>query len=444
MANTAGMSWQEYLGDVFPGYLLPAAMHHAIDVRTAQRFLSRLDPRPDLLDLLLRSSLIAGHGDHLRSFCDALAELVRVLPSRTHVEQRIQDGGFHGRLAIPDTMMQRAAGMPTRFVTRTRRRAFDLPENELVHFVARRLLVIMASLRKHDLLPKDRPGTPTPAPKPNSKRKRTSFSDRPRKHDLPWKQDALACETELNSLLLKSVLSEVPELESLTPYHEQATLAALHPCYQEAHAWYRRMNETMDEVDQRRLAEVLAQGALRPLSPHDQFEIAVLIRLVEAIEDACVPNGWSFERSIVMQGRKSVARFHRDGASIEVFYNQATVLPPAGAAPGPRDAGLGHYFANKGQFRPDITVLVQRPGQRPRGVVLEVKNSSDKGYLRGGYQEALMYRYEYADHLIQWPKAVLVCSSAVPGAVSRRHDVVAVDWQRWVPKAIVEAIVPAT
>jgi hypothetical protein len=59
------------------------------------------------------------------------------------------------------------------------------------------------------------------------------------------------------------------------------------------------------------------------------------------------------------------------------------------------------------------------------------------------YGPDLLYRYEYSDHLIQWPKAVLVCSGAVPGAVSRRHDVVAVDWKRWVPEAIIEAIVPA-
>jgi hypothetical protein len=429
-----GVSWQEYLGQVFPGYLLPAAMRHAIDADVARRFLSRLDPRPDFLDLLLRSSLIAGYGDHLRTFCNALADLVRVLPSRTHVERRIQDGGFHGRLAIAETMMQRAAGAPTRFVTRTRRRAFDLPENELVHFVARRLLVIMASLRKHDLLPDNRLGSHTSKPPPGRLTKDT----------LPWKQEAVECEVELERLLLKTVLSKVELPESLTSYHEQAALAALHPCYKEALEWYWRINEAMDERDQRLMAEILAQGALRPMSLDKQFEIAVLIRLVKAIEDACVPRGWSFERSIIVPKRKSVARFHRDdGARIEVFYEQATL--PLGKGRGPRDAGLSHYFSGRpNPMRPDITILVRYPRQRPRGMVVEIKNSKNSNTLRQGYQEALFYRYEYSDHLIQWPKAVLVCLGAVPGAISRRHDVVAVDWKRWVPEAIIEALVPAT
>ena len=368
MANEPGVSWQEYLGQVFPGYLLPAVMRHAIDVHTAQRFLNRLDPRPDLLDLLLRSSLIAGYGDHLRSFCDALAELVRVLPSRTHVERRIQDGGSHGRLAITETMRQRLAGAPTRFVTRTRRRAFDLPENELVHFVARRLLEIMASLRKNELLPDSRPGSPA------SK----SSSGRLTSNTLPWKQEAMACEADLDFLLLKTVLSEVPALESLTSYHEQAALAALHRCYEEALGWYRRMRQALDDQDQRHLAEILAQGALRPMSPDTQFEIAVLIRLIEGIEHACVPHRWTFERTIILPKRDSVARFHRDdGACIEVFYNQA-VLPPEGNPLGPRDAGLSHYFASStSRMRPDITIVVERPGQMPRGVVVEVKNSSE-------------------------------------------------------------------
>jgi hypothetical protein len=444
---------------MFPGYLLPSSERHAIDLATAERFLGRLDPRPELLDLLLRSSLIAGCGDQLHEFCARLAELVRVLPSRTHVERRLWDGGFHGRLAIAETTAQRAAGASTRFVTRTRRRGFDLPENELVVFVAKRLLTVIGSLRKHDLLPKpsrdsdpdsrddshegSREGSRDDSRDDSHEGSRDGGSHRGTKHKILWKSDALACEAQLDALLHKTVLNEVPEIAAVTAYHEQAAEAAVHPCYQEALAWHRRMSEALDDHDERRLAQVLAQGALRPLSEDAQFELAVLIRLVEAIAHVCEPGGWRFERSIVLKNRTSVARFYRDdGAGIEVFYNQA-VLPQDKETLGPRDHGVRHYFHNKGRFRPDVTVVVQRPGQPPRGVVLEVKNSHRRSYLESGYQEALLYRYEYAEHLIQWPKAVLVCAGPVPGAVSRRHDVVAVDWQRWAPAAIIEAIVPS-
>lgn len=409
--------WQAYLDQAFPNYVLPAAMHKAIDPQTAARFLQRFRLPPDHLDLLLCTSLIVAYANELQPLCSHLADLVRALPSRTTVSRRVWDGGFHGRLALAETMARRLAGSPTRFVTQTRARTLDLPENQLVLAVAARLLGIIADLRKKKLMAK--------------------------KH---WADAALGCEDELRRLVHSSVLREVPATPAITAHHEQAAAAARHPCYQLALQWHQWMNDALDCPDDRRLAQTLADGALRPEREFIQFEIAVVIRLIEAIWTFCEreqAGRWIYECSIIMPKRRDIARFCRagDGASIEVFYN--TIELPGKGLLGPRDRGVRHYFDNSGRFQPDITVLIRRPGQPPHGMIVEIKHSANPETLNQGYQEALLYRFEYDGHLIDWPKAVLVCSGDIHGTVSTDHEVVAVAWQHWVPTEIIGALVPA-
>ncbi|WP_437713046.1 hypothetical protein WMF45_45215 [Sorangium sp. So ce448] len=74
-----------------------------------------------------------------------------------------------------------------------------------------------------------------------------------------------------------------------------------------------------------------------------------------------------------------------------------------------------------------------------RGEV-EIKLTEDSSYVLQGSHEAIVVRWEYARELLGWPKATLVTSADVPGAVRRGDDVIAVGWSRWVPEALVEGL----
>ena len=85
-------------------------------------------------------------------------------------------------------------------------------------------------------------------------------------------------------------------------------------------------------------------------------------------------------------------------------------------------------------MRPDITIVTDLPGRRrARATVFEVKLSDRVGYLGEGYQQAMVYRWEYADALTGWPKAILVVPGAVHGGPRRSDEVVAVGWPEWMP-----------
>ncbi|HEX8439851.1 hypothetical protein [Archangium sp.] len=406
---SASAPWEAFLREHFPGYLLPESARTALTPEEASLFLERLTGRPHELALLRAVSTLSPHIEALRDFSlRLLPELVRALPAHTEVSRREWEGGFQGRLDVQRTLQYRMAGQRTRFVTQTRRRSFALPENVLVRHVAERLLHLLVDLRQAGVL-------------------RTSGG---------WGQEAQEFEGRLRHLLASTVLREVP-LEPVGPRHEQAAHASRHPAYRAALAWHGLLREGLDSRSPEAIARVVARGALSPLEAHTRFEIAVLVRLLQALWsrlERTERGRWSFQRHLVHRRRNDVASFERDdGARLRVFYNQAWLDP------GPSDQGVRHYLGHPGRLRPDVTVVTEH-GDFRSAAVLEVKLSERRDYLARGYQEAMLYRWEYAPHLKGWPKAILVTSSRISGELRVSDDVIAVGWEAWVPAQVVAGL----
>jgi hypothetical protein len=224
--------------------------------------------------------------------------------------------------------------------------------------------------------------------------------------------------------------------EHIEGRHLDAASTARHPCYRAARRWWLDFSEGLDSRDPERIAAVVAEGALRPVSPDRQFELAVAVRLVEELEKRLGRDGvWTLELCLMRAGREEIAAFVApDGGRVRVFHDQAWLDA------GPTDLGAAHYLAQGGRLRPDVTIVVERPGAPPRAHVIEVKHSDDPSYLRSGFNEAVLYANEYRAQLTGWPKAMLVASSALPGVVRSSDDVIAVGWARWVPPEIVDGI----
>jgi hypothetical protein len=249
-----------------------------------------------------------------------------------------------------------------------------------------------------------------------------------------WGADLHECEGALRHTLIGTVLREVPD-QPITSFHMQAAGAGRLPCYPLALDWHLALVDGLDSRDEQTIARVVAEGALGPPSPPTRFELAVLVRLLQALWthlDGREPGRWRFHRTLVASGRREVASLERnDGAQVSVYYNQSHL------GPGPSDKGGHHYLGQRGRLRPDITVVARSNSGETRAVVVEVKLSADPSYLLAGYHEAQLYRAEYAPHLTGWPKAILVASGPVPGVPRVEDDVIAVAWDRWVPEGVV-------
>ncbi|MCK6503540.1 hypothetical protein L6R53_09105 [Myxococcota bacterium] len=407
---TSRDDWEEWLADAFPGFLLPDSMHRAIPREVAARFLARLG-RPDHLRVLQGSALFSPPdlAADLRTLVHELVpRLVEALPSQTEVYARRWEEGFQGRLDVRATLSERLAGNPGAFVTRARRRSYDLPETVLLKHVLTRLGRELARLRDAGLLPGAR-----------------------------WSGPIDECEHRIDAMLEGTVLRHVI-VRPVEASDLVAARAAREPAYRAAEHWLRRLRVAFDEPQEAATAALLAQGALAPASADTRFEIAVILRLVGALWTRVTeaePGRWALSHGLIRPGRRDIAALHRDdGASVVVFYNQV-VLPP-----GPRDSGAACYFGSVGRIRPDWTVGVAVPGTEARYVVGEIKHTTDGAYERTGFSEAVLYRFEYGEALSGWLKSVLTVPCALPGKARPGDPTIAVGWPDWVPRVVVDGI----
>lgn len=404
--------WEAFIAAHLPGYLLPEAATGGLSEDEAAHFIEHLSgyPRAGALRLLRVASLLVPRREALERFIlHELPAWEQRLPSRLEVQTRSWEGVFQGRLDVGRTLAEWNAGRRTRFVARLRERRFALAEALLVCHVARRLHAVLIELSQ---------AAPDPA--------------------AGWGEPLLACEAPLRQLLLKNTFRRVPEALP-TALEECAARIGRDPCAELAIAWHRALREGLDATEPRLLARIVARGALLPLRASTRFELAVLVRLLQAVWQhlgAREPGRWRLERRLLDARRREVAAFLRDdGTRLDLFYNQAHL--PAG----PCDRGAQHYLAQRGRLRPDITLTWAVPGQSPSAVIVEAKHSADPTYLVAGYHEAVLYRWEYAPHLRAWPKAILVTSSPLPGGPpGRDHDVIACDWDRWVPEDVLAGL----
>lgn len=407
-AKTRSGPWEAELAERFPGFLLPSSAQRAITPEVAARFLARVSGRPDALAVLRRVSLFSARLAALRRFALAsLPALVRTLPSRSEVQRREWEGGFHGRLDLPATLALHRAGQETRFVTRSRVRCFDLPENLLVRAVAERLLAELDGLGRVY-------GAGS------------------------WLGPGLEAAEGLRHLLASTILREIPR-RPVDGVGLRAAGMARHPAYAEAAAWHERLRQAREGMTPEATARLLAEGALWPVEPQTRFELAVLLRLLVGLEahlERREPGRWRSERRLILQGADEVAVLRRDdGASLTLWHNRG-VLPD-----GPRLEGLRRYFGKASSQRPDLVLRIQPPGGRARCVVFEVKLAGSVDYARSGYVEAIAYRHEYAASVEGgWPMAVLVTNQPVLAPPRRDDEVIAVSWGDWAPEAVLEGL----
>ena len=400
------LPWEAYLAERLPGYLLPEAGRRVAPEDEARRFLGRIGERPEERALLYAASLWAAHAPAIVAYAaHDLPALCRCAPRAPIRERRVAAGELRGRLDVPATMARALAGRPDQIVAIAPRRetATESSALVLVRSTAVRILDLCGALRAG--------GLPLSG----------------------WAAELGPCEDAVRRAMARPPLRDLRDAAA-GARDEEAAIAARHPLLARAARLHRALRE--DAGDPERAARVLAEGALAPLSEPIRFQLAVLLRLVDALAARLARRGFVLRRAPILSGRREIAELTGGhGERVRVHYDQATL------APGPCHAGLVRYFGQRGRLRPDVTVVTGAPGVPNRAVVVEAKLSDDPAYLAQGYREAHLYRAEYAGALAGWPQAILVTSSPVAGPPSREDAVIAVDWDRWVPGEVVEGIV---
>ncbi|APR81132.1 Hypothetical protein A7982_06479 [Minicystis rosea] len=398
-----GEPWESFLRSHFPGYLLPEALRRALPEDAAARFLARLGGGPRQLFLLRAASVASAHADSIHAFaCAALPALAAHLPARSILERRVSSGELRGRLDVAATLRLHLAGRAVALAARAPRSRRDRPEDVLAKAVAVRLDEVIRELSRAGVI-----------------------------GAVGWGAALASSASALAHALEVTALRDVPDVpfEAIDP---DVARTSSHPAHALAAALHRALREGLDDPDPARIARVVAEGALAPLADHARFEIAVLLRLL--VSFASRRPDLAMKRTIVAAGRQAVAEIEgREGTVVQIHYDQAFLDP------GPYDAGLRRYFGQRGRLRPDITVMIDTP-RGARAVLIEAKLSADPDYLAQSYRDAIVYRAEYGAALSGWPKVILVTSAPIASEPCREDEVIVVGWDRWVPDAVMDAI----
>lgn len=319
---TERADWEVWLGEQFPGFLLPASMHKAVAPAVAARFLARLG-RPDHLRVLQAAALLSPPpcAEAVRALVlEQVPRLLDALPSRTEAHIRRWEGGYHGRLDVRATLAERLAGSPSTFVTRARRKSYDLPETVLLKHVLRRMGLELRRLQSAGLAA------------------------------ATWARPLDGLERRIAQLLEGTVLRQIED-RPVEPGDLSAARSARESAHRAAAEWHQRMREAFDDPSAEATARVIARGALAPASPDVRFELAVVLRLLTALRrtvEEAEPGRWTHDHGLIHAGRADLATLRRDdGARLVLHYNES-VLPR-----GPRDRGTEHYFRSSGRLHPD-------------------------------------------------------------------------------------------
>lgn len=162
------------------------------------------------------------------------------------------------------------------------------------------------------------------------------------------------------------------------------------------------------------IVEALSQRYFEPRQDWKLFEIAVLLRIANAL--AGVGTRLSGAR-LFSEGRRRPFAVYAVGAhrEVRVWYQ---VWPPS-TGPSELDDAIRHYELPSGGRRPDIVIEIMDHGQSTKAFLLELKASSSSAYLSSGFSQLLGYLRDRPSLLSSPASGWLV---APPGTGYRSKD----------------------
>lgn len=374
-------------------FLSPLGSGVAADAASAmpeedlEAFLAALRQTGEEDPIILAEALDLARTSYSEFFIKLLPGLLESLANERVVKESIVGPYLQGRPDWERTALGRRTGSlaPTDFYSRLPMRSFSLPENQLVCWLVASVVTGIGRIeaRTNGRLPPAIRALQVPIIEAIAH---------------PWFSQ-IEPPPHLEAHMLACA-----ERQRISGYREAAVLAEA------------RARLTSDPVETRRLAvlDLLRVNWLAPVCPDDLFELYVLVLVLDALVDALGPPR---EYGLVTAGREHVARF-TGNAEIRVLFDQTP--PGAGWSRAYDDVRVRHEGLPASPRRPDIILLRE---DVPRAVMVEVKRTSDQGYLSESIYKGFGYLADFADLWVVRPGKPQLLIVLPEGQVRPREDV---------------------
>ncbi len=323
------------------------------------------------------------------NFVEKLPTHIRSVKTQTKNVQQTTRGGINGRIDWPSTVKRRCSSAPgdrSLFVCDNRHESYDIDEN----IVLKRLLsVIYTTLGECEVY---------------LQQEYDWVTDQ-------W-QDNLALVEQMRELFERNVhVTRIREPKAYEPTERMLQTAQLsrNKVYRDA-ATLLQEYQQVRENDPKALRELLEETLITPDDEETLFELYVLFRYVQAIEEH---QESKTTIKTIESGRQEVARIESDtGTDVVLYHDNSASDRNLSFIPEPiekPDAILtrseqiqrqareivSSYFTDK-RFdlrtnRPDIIILEVRHEDARKYLITEVKNSTNENTIKQGVTETLEY-----------------------------------------------------
>lgn len=256
----------------------------------------------------------------------------------------------------------------TLFVTKTISNKFDLPENRLLKFI----IELINKIAKKYITDIAR----------NMWYEELTSTDK-------WTEKVKYVYSKTQSMLKNPIVKQISRISEIT---EKMIIAT-------------RYQRNMFYGDLAKLAEKILQGTenpyeylrnelgnkiLEPLNRDDLFEIAVLFKVIEAIQST----GWDENEVGLIGGRRRyTSKFNKGENSLKVYYQK---LPTGLKDKSKYTPLMIKYGLSDRSRRPDIVIELKQDN-RVEYLIVEVKRSQNARYLSDGVYKVFGYLKDYEE-----------------------------------------------
>lgn len=345
-----------------------------------EEFLQRLSRKEE--DVKLLSRLYYLFQPSVRSFfSDHLPELVRSASHVTESEVEVTRRGARGKILWPQTTRLRVSGKgdSATFVVRKGIKSSDVPENRLLKLFLSNVAETVAAIAKTV-------GTSS----------------------MPGELEHLG--RAASDALKKPHIRNVERVYKATGRMRQRARRNQNRGYGQMAELQSRYDLAFREHKWGFILTLLKENWLEPVCDDDLFELYTLVLVLDILSKEC---GFEppEEYGLIRRNRGAVAKFRRDSATVEVFYDQSPVT--FAEIKSEYTSVFGDYLDLRASARrPDITARFDLGDGVEQYLLIEVKRSDDEGYGRDSAYKVLGYLRDFSElwdgKVPQFPKGVLV------------------------------------
>ena len=313
--------------------------------------------------------------DKLRTFLYNLPILLRNLSHSTQKENKEFKGIIRGRIDWNDTIKTRyAKGFydPSLFICSPPSKYYDLEENQLLKYMLKKILKLINQLSFLTI---------------NKNESFKGFDLETIADEKDWYKIIQNNYTLVKKTLKKVYFDKISDVRYIKPKMIRKANKNRNHLYHLLADIYKLYNDLFENKDEAILKELLNEKVIKAADHHKLYEIYIFYKLVDALPEKP-------KLGLMHKSNEYAAELEKDDGSKITIHYQHTPYPLSSKDISEYLRIIDNYIIGGKSRAPDIILEFEKDNKRTFRIV-EVKNTSDTGYIRDSIYKVMGYYKDF-------------------------------------------------